>query len=81
MKDVILCTKNVSFMFANDMHQQRDRVPMGSPLGPVLAVIIMVELEKYMVPKLKDHLFLEKVILMTLQHLLKNLPLNMCFNN
>ena len=29
---------------------------MGSPLGPVLAGIIMVELENYIVPKLNSHL-------------------------
>lgn len=38
------------------MYQQRDGIVIGSSLGPVIAGIIMVELEKGMVPKLKDRL-------------------------
>ena len=58
VKDLLLlCTKTVLFTFDNDMYQQRDGVTMGSPLGTVLAGIIMVELGKCMVPKLKDHLY------------------------
>ena len=54
MRDLILlCTKNVHFIFKNDIYKQTDGVAMGSPLGPVLAGIIMVELENYMVPKIK----------------------------
>ena len=30
-------------------------VAMGSPLGPVIANIFMVELESILVPKLNDH--------------------------
>ena len=57
MKDPItLCTKNVPFTFNDDIHQQRDGVAMGSPLGPVLAGIIMVELENSIVPKMNSHL-------------------------
>ena len=57
MKDLLLlCKKNVPFTFENDMYQHIDGVAMGSPLGPVLAGIIMVELEKCLVPELKDHL-------------------------
>ena len=57
MKDLItLCTKNVPFTFNNEIYQQRDGVAMGSPLGPVLAGIIMVELENSIVPKLNSHL-------------------------
>ena len=57
MKDLItLCTKNVLFTFNNEIYQQRDCVAMGSPLGQVLAGIIMVELENCIVPKLNSHL-------------------------
>ena len=57
MKDLItLCTKNVPFTFNNEIYQQRDGVAMGSPLGAVLAGIIMVELENSIVPKLNSHL-------------------------
>ena len=57
MKDLItICTKNVLFTFYNDIYQQRDGVAMGSLLGPVLAGIIMVELENSIVPKLNSHL-------------------------
>ena len=57
MKDLItLCTKNVPFTFNNEIYQQRDGVAMGSPLGPILAGIIMVELENSIVPKLNSHL-------------------------
>ena len=57
MKDLItLCTKNVLFTFNNEIYQQRDCVAMGSPLGQVLAGIIVVELENCIVPKLNSHL-------------------------
>ena len=57
MKDLItLCTENVPFTFNTEIHQQRDGVAMRSPLGPVFAGIIMVELENSIVPKLHSHL-------------------------
>ena len=57
MRDLILlCTKNLHFTFNNDIHKQTDGVAMGSPLGPVLLGIIMVELEHYMVPRLSNYL-------------------------
>ena len=46
------CTKSVHFIFDNQVHQQNDRVVMGSPLGPVLAGILMVELETRIAPTL-----------------------------
>ena len=42
-----LCTKNAHFTFNNQVYQKNDRVAMGSPLGPVLAGIFMVELETW----------------------------------
>ena len=49
MKDLItLCTKNVPFTFNNEI--LIDGLAMGSPLGPVLAWIIMVELRELYCP-------------------------------
>ena len=48
-----LCTKNVYFTFNGEIYIQIDGVAMGSPLGPVLANIFMVELEKIIIPKLE----------------------------
>ena len=56
MKDMlILCTKNVHFTFNGEVYVQIDGVAMGSPLGPVLAGIFMVELERKLVPTLVAH--------------------------
>ena len=46
MKEMlILCTKNVHFTFESRTYVQADGVRMGSPLGPVLVDIFMIELE------------------------------------
>ncbi|XP_066923228.1 uncharacterized protein [Clytia hemisphaerica] len=50
-----MCTKNVHFTFNNQTYQQIDGVAMGSPLGPVIAGIFMVELETNIVPKMSDN--------------------------
>ena len=44
--------QNVHFTFDNQFYQQNDGVAMGSPLGPVLAGIFMVELKNRLVPTL-----------------------------
>ena len=49
-----LCTKCMQFSFNNDIYKQVDGVAMGSPWGPVLANVFMVELENTLVPKLLD---------------------------
>jgi hypothetical protein len=46
------CTKEMHFSFNGDIFRQIDGVAMGSPLGPVIANIFMVELEKSLVPQL-----------------------------
>ena len=57
MKDLILlCTRNVHFTFNDNICIQTDGVAMGSPLDPVLAGIMMVELESTMVQKLNNHI-------------------------
>ena len=53
MKEIhILCTKNVHLMFNGEVYKQIDRVAMASPLGPVLADILMVELDNNISPVL-----------------------------
>ena len=53
MKKLILdaCIKTV-FCFNNKFYKQIDGVSIGSPLGPVLANIIMIELETTIVKEL-----------------------------
>ena len=48
-KLLTLCTKNVQFTFDNQVYQQNDGVAMGSPSGPVLTGIFMVELENWII--------------------------------
>ena len=54
-KLLTLCTKNVHSSFNKEIYIQLDGFAMGSPLGPVIANIFMVELETTLVPKLEDH--------------------------
>ena len=57
MKELLLlCSKNVHFTFNNDMYQQCDGVAMGSPLGPVIAGIFMVELARTLLPRLIEYM-------------------------
>ena len=57
MKDIlVLCTKNVHFSMNGDLYSQIDGVAMGSPLGPVLAGIFMVKLERSLVLKLSNYI-------------------------
>ena len=55
LKKLILdaCQKT-TFSFQGKLYEQVDGVSMGSSLGPVLANIIMTELEKVVVKKLID---------------------------
>ena len=53
-----LCTKEVHFTFNGQTYIQVDGVAMGSPLGPVLANIFMVELESSLIPTLRDSISL-----------------------
>ena len=61
MKELlIICTKNIHFTFINETYIQVDGVAMGSPLGPVLANIFMVELETFVIPNLNKKVKLWK---------------------
>ena len=42
---ILLCTKGVHFIFDGKTYVQTNGVAIGSPLGPVLSGIFMVELE------------------------------------
>ena len=46
--------KKTAFVFDNEINEQIDGVSMGSPLAPVLANIIMTELESTIIKKLLD---------------------------
>ena len=54
-KLVTLYIKNLHFSFNNEIYIQTDDPVMGSPLGPVIANIFMIELENTLVLMLKDH--------------------------
>ena len=57
MKELLLlCTKNAHLIFSNEIYQQCNGVVMGSPFGPVIAGIFMVELEKSLIPNLMEHM-------------------------
>ena len=57
MKELLLlCSKNVHFTFNNDIYQQCDGVAMGSPLGPVIAGIFMVDLARTLLPRLIEYM-------------------------
>ena len=51
-----LCTKEVHFMFNDEIYIQSDGVAMGSRLGALLAHIFMTSLEEEVVPKLTPYL-------------------------
>ena len=48
-KFLLLCTKNVHFTFRDVVYLEADGVAMESPLGPVLAGISMIGLERFSV--------------------------------
>ena len=53
---LLLCTKNVHFSYNGDIYIQRYGVATDSPLGPVLASIFMVILERTKPPPLREHM-------------------------
>ena len=54
-KLLIFCTKNVHFTLNNEIYVQNDGATIESPLGPILANVLMVELENTLVPTLHQH--------------------------
>ena len=59
-KLLYLCTKNAHFTLNSKTYVQIDGVAMGSPLGPVLADIFMVELEQIIIPTISKDISLWK---------------------
>ena len=55
------CTKT-AFSFNNKLYEQIDGVPMGSPLGPLMANVIMNELERVVVKDLFSKEYLKLYI-------------------
>ena len=53
---ILLYPKGVHFTLFGESYVQTDGVTMGSPLGPVLAGIFMVELENTLATTLSNHL-------------------------
>ncbi|KAA3676241.1 uncharacterized protein DEA37_0004707 [Paragonimus westermani] len=51
---LLLCTKNVSFVFQDSAYRQIDGVAMGSPLGPILADIFVAKLEQQVTERLSS---------------------------
>ena len=59
MKELLrLCTKSVHFSYNDSIYIQSNGVAMGSQLGPILANIFMVELEREVLPTLAKHMLL-----------------------
>ena len=56
MEMLMLCTKNVHFTFKYRTYVQTDGETMDLPLGPVLADIFMIELEKSLLPNLAKYI-------------------------
>ena len=53
---LLLCTKKVHLTFNGKTYIQTDGVAIGSLLGPVLADIFIIELEKSLVPELTSYI-------------------------
>ena len=53
---LLLCTKNIHCSYNGIIYQQCDGVAIGSPLGPVLAGIFIVHLERTLIPTLTEHI-------------------------
>ena len=55
MKEILLlCAKDVHILFEDEIYQETDGVAMGSPFGPILPGIFVVELETTIVPTLDN---------------------------
>ena len=56
MKEIILlCIKGVQFTFDGKTYAETSSMAIGSPLGPVLLGIFLVELENNLIQTLPEH--------------------------
>ena len=55
-KLLTLCTKGLHFTLNNEIYVQNDGVAMRFRLGPILANVLMVELENTLIPRLHQHI-------------------------
>ena len=57
--EIVMCTKslfnNTFFSFNNEYYRQIDGTPMGSPISPLFADIVMDDLETYCLRSLKEN--------------------------
>ena len=61
MKELFyICAKNFHFSFNNEIYMQHDGVALGSPLRPVFTNIVMVVLERTIIPSLSNKIKLGK---------------------
>ena len=90
MRELLLCMKNVHFTFRGVVYIQTDGVVVGSPLGPVLAGIFMVDLKRSLVPLLTAGLSFSKqyvdgtitfVKIGTVDHILSILIISILISN
>ena len=51
IKELLSCTKSIHYTVKNNVYQQKDGVPMGSSLAPMLARIFIEESERDPIPK------------------------------
>ena len=62
MKEIILlCTKGVHFTFDGKTYAETSGMAIGSPLGPVLLGIFLVELENNLIQTLPEHVAYWKI--------------------
>ena len=57
MRDLLLlCSKKVHFSYNRDIFTQAEGMATDSSLASILASILMVELEKTVLPNLREHM-------------------------
>ena len=54
-KLLTLCNKNIYFTLNNEIYVHNYRVAMASPLGPILVIVFMMELENTLVTRLHKY--------------------------
>ena len=64
--EIVMCTKflfnNTFFSFNNEYYRQIDGTPMGSPISPLFADIVMDDLETYCLRSLNENHYFTSVM-------------------